>query len=406
MKNVCEPSVVENPSTPLPLDLTGFATPENVGEKAAWPVASCFHGGAFFEGIGDGFERLERRHEIINADVLDAWFPPSPQVEAALREHLPWLLRTSPPTGCEGMLRAIASARGVDVASLLPGAGSSDLIFRAFRHWLNSDSRALLLDPTYGEYAHVLEKVIGCRVDRFALSPEDDFELSVDRFERAARKGYDLIVQVNPNSPAGRHAPRAELAPALARLPESTRVWIDETYIDYVGAEKSFETIAAGSENVVVCKSMSKVYALSGARVAYLCGPEPVIAELRSITPPWVVGLPSQVAAVKALEDPDYYEGRYRETHELRRALASELLAMGWGVVPGCANFLLCRLPDSGCDAATLVTRCREKGLFIRDARNMGAMLGDRFVRVAVKDAADNRRMVEIMRMATGGNGS
>src|SRR5262245_14586102 len=42
--------------------------------------APCFHGGAFFETIGERFEALERRHDIINADVLDAWFPPSPRV--------------------------------------------------------------------------------------------------------------------------------------------------------------------------------------------------------------------------------------------------------------------------------------------------------------------------------------
>jgi len=38
--------------------------------------AACFHGGAFFEAIGAEFDHLERRHRIINADVLDAWFPP------------------------------------------------------------------------------------------------------------------------------------------------------------------------------------------------------------------------------------------------------------------------------------------------------------------------------------------
>jgi len=45
--------------------------------------AACFHGGAFFQAIGPGFESLERSQEIINADVLDAWFPPSPGVISA-----------------------------------------------------------------------------------------------------------------------------------------------------------------------------------------------------------------------------------------------------------------------------------------------------------------------------------
>ena len=217
MKTVSHDAPVVDGSVVSPCDSAERRTRERLTAAVASELTPCFHGGAFFEEIGDGFETLGRRREIINADVLDAWFPPSPLVEEALREHLPWLLRTSPPTGCEGMLRAIAKARGVDVSSLLPGAGSSDLIFRAFRHWLNGDSRVLLLDPTYGEYAHVLENVIGCRVDRFALSPDDDFELHVDRLEEVAGSGYDLIVLVNPNSPTGRHAARNR-RPARARI--------------------------------------------------------------------------------------------------------------------------------------------------------------------------------------------
>src|SRR5690606_32491248 len=74
--------------------------------------AACFHGGAFFEAIGERFEELERRHSIINADVLDAWFAPAPAVLQALHEELAWLLRTSPPTDCRGLIEKIAGARG------------------------------------------------------------------------------------------------------------------------------------------------------------------------------------------------------------------------------------------------------------------------------------------------------
>jgi histidinol-phosphate/aromatic aminotransferase/cobyric acid decarboxylase-like protein len=85
--------------------------------------------------------------------VLDAWFPPSPKVLAALTDYLPWLLRTSPPTGCEGLIETIAEVRGIRRENILPGAGSSDLIFRALRQWITPTSHALILDPTYSEYA-------------------------------------------------------------------------------------------------------------------------------------------------------------------------------------------------------------------------------------------------------------
>jgi len=144
----------------------------------------CFHGGAFFEAAGEAFETLYRSTEVINADVLDAWFPPAPGVVSAVQEYLPWLLKTSPPQDSKGLVQAIADTRGVPADSIAVGAGSSSLIYLAFREWLTRNSRVLLPDPTYGEYAHVLERVIGCR--REALPGDGDvaasagFELEAD----------------------------------------------------------------------------------------------------------------------------------------------------------------------------------------------------------------------------------
>ena len=359
--------------------------------------ARCFHGGAFFQSIGEDFADLERRHDVINADVLDAWFPPAPAVTEALNANLDWLLRTSPPTDCAGLITAIAEARGVQPANILPGAGSSDLIFRALRHWLRPESHVLILDPTYGEYAHVLEKVIDCTVDRLTLSAEDDYKVNLDRLSAALRDSYDLVVLVNPNSPTGRHVPRRELLSVLRSAPSIRRIWIDETYVEYAGEGESLETVASTSLNLIVCKSMSKVYALSGARVAYLCGAAHQLEGLRAITPPWVVGLPSQVAAVKALASPDHYRAKYRETHELRASMSHGLESPGWRVVPGIANFLLCELPKEGPKADAVVQASRQNGLFLRNVGTMGTAMDDCMIRLAVKDAATNRQMLEVL---------
>jgi GNAT superfamily N-acetyltransferase len=246
--------------------------------------AACFHGGDFFKAVGEGFETLERKDNIINADVLDAWFPPSPQVAAALKQHLEWLVKTSPPTGCDGLIEAIARARGVKPMNILPGAGSSDLIFRAFPRWLSSSSHVLILDPTYGEYAHAVEQVIGATVDRLLLSRKERYEVDLQRLQDAMRDRYDLVVLVNPNSPTGRHIPRQTLEKVLLGAPSETRIWVDETYVDFAGSEESLETFAVQTENVIVCKSMSKVYALSGLRVAYLCAGAHQLEGLRAVT--------------------------------------------------------------------------------------------------------------------------
>lgn len=361
---------------------------------------TCFHGGAFFEAIGETFQTLERRDSIINADVLDAWFPPAPGAVRAIEEHLPWLLRTSPPTDGRGLLRTIAETRGVPAESLALGAGSSSLVFLAFRQWLTPASRVLLPDPTYGEYAHVLERVIGCRTDRLRLPRSRGYRFDLEELlSRLRRQAYDLVVLVNPNNPTGHLIPGAVLASFLAAVPAHTRVWVDEAYVDYAGNDESVERLAAESENVVVCKSLSKVYALSGARAAYLCGPPALARELRSLTPPWAVSLPAQVAAVAALRDPGYHAERYRETAELRRELVAGLRQAlpGVEILEGMANYVLCLLPRRGPDAATLCERCRDRGVFLRDAGATSAVLGRHALRVAVKDEATNRRVVETL---------
>ena len=360
----------------------------------------CYHGGAFFDAIGATFDHLDRRHHVINADVLDAWFPPAPGVLNALSANLDWLARTSPPTQCEGLVAAIAQSRGVPSECVLPGAGSSDLIFRAFGRWLERDSRVLLLDPTYGEYAHVCEQVVCCTVERLPIERGNGYQVDLDLLRaRLQFGGFDLVVLVNPNNPTGQHVPRAALEAILLDVPASTAVWIDEAYLEYVGVDESLERFAVERPNVVVCKSLSKVYALSGMRAAYLCGSSELLAPLRLWTPPWVIGLPAQVAAVAALSDPAYYQDRYRVTHSLRRQLIAGLgrARPRWQVDDGVANFVLCNLPRTGPTATEVVEHCRSQGLFLRDVGAMGSNLGRHTLRIAVKDGAIQERMLSVL---------
>lgn len=377
---------------------------ERMEREIAWQIDGvpfavadgCYHGGASFDAIGDEFDRLESAEQVISADVLDAWFEPAPSVVEAVRHRLSFALRASPPSGSEGMRRAIARARDVPVESILPGAGSSDLIFEGLKAWTSRSSRVLVLDPMYGEYAHVLERVVGASVDRLSLRREQSYDIPLDQLREALTRGYDWVVLVNPNSPTGRHVPTKQLRELLAQAPASTRVWIDETYIDYTG-DASLERDAARSTNMVVCKSMSKAYALSGARAAYLCAPPPLVTELGRRCPPWAVSLPAQIAACEALRASEYYRQRWQETSVLRQELARALAGLGWDIVPGHANGLLCHLPVAGPDAAAVAAAVRQERLYVREVANMGTGLGPYALRVAVKDRETNRRMIDIL---------
>ncbi|MDX3454416.1 histidinol-phosphate transaminase [Streptomyces sp. ME02-8801-2C] len=363
----------------------------------------CEHGGASFTAIGTDFRSLGRRREVVAADVLDAWFPPAPGVRAALTEDPGWTARTSPPTGAEGLLAEIAASRALPAETLAVGAGSSDLIFRAFGRWLTPESRVLLMDPGYGEYAHVTERVIGCRVDRFRLRREDGWRIDPARLAAVVgAEHYDLVVVVNPNNPTGRHAPAAELRAVIAAAPARTRWWIDEAYLGYVDLGESLADLAATDPRVVVCTSLSKMYALSGMRAAYLVAEPVTAARLRRWTPPWPVSLPAQLAAVAALRDPAYYSDCWLRTHELRRRLAADLAGVDETVVveEGVANFLSVTLPPGGPSAAQVVNECRAHDVYLRDLSPLSPEYEGRTVRVAVRDTAENARIVAAFQTA------
>ena len=311
--------------------------------------------------------------DVVRADVLDAWYPPCPESVDALgqSDELARVLMTSTSPGCEDLVDAIARARSIpDASRIVLGAGSSDLIFRAMCAWLGPQSRAMIVSPAYGEYAHVLRHVVRCsRVDTCA--PND--------IEDVVSSGvYDIVIIVNPNSPTGAYEP--SLRDMVSSTHPRTLVWVDETYIDFVPRAESMEKTG----NVVVCKSMSKYYALSGARVAYLCGPPRFIERVRARTPPWVVSGPAQRVAFKALENPGYYTRRRAETIRLRDRLRASLLDAGLEpVVHGqTANFITAFSPR-----ADLAERCAAEGVLIRD---VSADFGRPAVRITVRPEIDD----------------
>ena len=133
--------------------------------------------------------------------------------------------------------------------------------------------------------------------------------------------------------------------------------------------------------------------------VAFRAAPACVHVEgLRAVTPPWAVGLVGRVAAVEALRDRAYCEGRWRETAALRDSLARGVAsALSAEIIPGVANFVPALVPPGGPSPADLVRGCRERGVFLRDFPDM-PRLEARALRIAVRDASGNDRILAALR--------
>jgi histidinol-phosphate/aromatic aminotransferase/cobyric acid decarboxylase-like protein len=250
----------------------------------------------------------------------------------------------------------------------------------------------------YGEHAHVLESLLGLDVVRFALEAEAGYRVDTGALLAEVRRTRPgLVVVVNPNSPTGQHWERSDVLRFLDGVPQETTILLDETYVEYAGFDQSVERDACRRANVLVLKSMSKVYALSGLRVGYLVGSPERVRELAKWMPPWAVSLPAQVAAVAALGDAAYYERRWAQTHRLREELARGVGKFPVRVFPSMANFVLVETPVS---AELVRQRMESQDVFVRNCDSMSARFEDRFLRIAVKRRAQNRRIVQALGVA------
>jgi histidinol-phosphate/aromatic aminotransferase/cobyric acid decarboxylase-like protein len=283
------------------------------------------------------------------------------------------------------------------VQNILTGGGSSDLMYLAFPNLLKKHAKVLLLNPTYGEYHFIFENLIQAQVDRFQLLKEDNFQINVERLIQTLHQNkYDIFVIVNPNNPTGQYLKPEQMKQIIHAIPKSTYIWIDETYIEYIDSSYSMEQVSVKEENVIVCKSMSKAYALSGTRCAYLVSNAKIIEQLSLFSPPWAVSLPAQIAGVNALKDPEYYKKCYQQTRNNKQQLMNNLMQNNnITIIQGNINSILCEFPLS-IDVDKIIQQCIEKNLFIRDVTNMGENWNYHGARIAIKDEQTNLKIAKI----------
>ena len=358
----------------------------------------CYHGGKSWDTSKFDFGI---RDTLVVADVLDSPFPPCPEALHVLREQLERCCQESPPTQCEELIETIAETRGVQSKHVAVSSGSSSLMFSFLPQLLTSTSKVLVLSPMYGEYSHILTHVIGCEMTNFVLHKENGFEIDADELIRQARQ-HDAVILVNPNSPTGVYC--SKMSKIVHQIQDESdsptrckMIWVDETYIDYIPEAQSLESLVDTNPSLIVCKSMSKCYALSGLRVAYAVSQK--VTELRRFIPPWAVSLPGQLAAVAALKNPTYYNEQYEIIHQQRTVLSDKLREQNFTVLPGVANFILTFLPEeTQHTSSTFIEACKQKGVFIRDAQNMGVTLGNNSVRFAIRSSGENERIIECVK--------
>ena len=293
-----------------------------------------------------------------------------------------------PDPQSRALLEAAESCYGVPADELVPANGTTEVLHLLPR--LAGLSRAVIPVPAYVDYeAACLGQGLGIR--RLRLDPEKAFALDWDRLE-ALLDQPGLVFLGQPNNPTGRTLSVEQIRLLAARHPESLFV-VDEAFADFIpGLER---LVAQRPENVLVLLSLTKFYAVPGLRLGLAAAAPSMAERIRTALPPWTVNHLAQTAGAGMLRDTDYRQKTRQSVQGWRQELTEGLSAIaGLTVFPAEANFLLCRLDQSGLDASELAGRLlRDDSLIIRTCGNFSG-LDHSYFRVAVRNRRENERLI------------
>jgi histidinol-phosphate aminotransferase len=345
-----------------------------------------------FDDIDEAKLNLERRarrqeekrlalERLPDLDLSGTEWPELPHSEVvnAAIARARGLVNRYPDRHAAGVRRLLAERHGVAPEQIALGNGAAELLQSAALALLSPGSELLTPWPSYPLYpllaAHAGAQPV------FAQNGLGG---------RIATERTRVLVICNPNDPTGAYLPSDELETLLAALPEHVHVLLDEALVHFQDAEDvdACLRLIDAFPRLLVVRTFSKIYGLSGLRAGYAVGSDPEL--LAAVAPVLGVNALTQAALEHALRTGDAeIERRRRAVAAERSRLTDGLRALGADVSDSQANFLWLRAPGRSGDA--LAQALRRQGVIVAPGGPLGA---DDHVRVGVLNAAATDRVL------------
>lgn len=310
-----------------------------------------------------------------------------------------------PPTGDHGLgchrypepqpaalVEVLARLYGVRREQLLVGRGSDEAIDLLVRAFCRAGRDAILIQPpTFGMYA-VCARVQDAGVIEVPLRA--DCTLDVEAVLGALTDAVKLVFVCTPNNPSGAVVPRADIVRLASALAGRALLVVDEAYVEFADTG-SVTALIDQHENLAVLRTLSKAWALAGARIGCLLARAEVVALLRRIMPPYPLPRPCVEAALLALSGwgQANARGHIKILRAERARMAAALAALPGvrEVLPSQANFLAVRFVQAEAAWQSL----RETGIVVRDVRRYPGLADA--LRITLGTPDENDRVLAVL---------
>ncbi|MDX9857274.1 MAG: histidinol-phosphate transaminase [candidate division Zixibacteria bacterium] len=298
---------------------------------------------------------------------------PSPMALTALAKAAGELHRYVDPRAAD-LVAKLAPRINKSPKQIIFGHGTDALLGYIVNAFSYEGDKVLTSEGTFiGIYVNTTK--LGRRIRQVALK---NYGFDLDAIADAISGDTRIIYLANPNNPTGTMFTDREFTAFMDRIPSDILVILDEAYAAYAMEHEGYpDGLSYDYENVIVTRTLSKVYGLAGLRVGYAVGPETLIQDLYKVKLPFEPNSFAQAAAIAALDDEEFLR-RTLETNRRSLAMLNEGLdRLGLEHVPTYANFIMLLLPSQE-TARQFYEHCLDRGLIIRPIAPFGIPNGIR----------------------------
>jgi histidinol-phosphate aminotransferase len=294
---------------------------------------------------------------LVKLNTNENPYGPSPKVIEALKAEAADTLRLYPDPNSDALKAAIADAYDLSPDQVFVGNGSDEVLAHVFQALLKHSKPLLFPDITYSFYP-VYCGLYG--IDYQTVPLAEDFSINIDDYNRS----NGAIIFPNPNAPTGIPLALTKIEQLLQSNPESVVV-VDEAYVDF-GTESAVALIKQ-YPNLLVTHTLSKARSLAGLRVGYAMGSPDLIEALIRVKDSfnsYPIDRFASAGAIAAIQDSEYFEKTCKQVIATRDALVSDLVKLGFEVLPSGANFIFAKHPAWA--GAELTAKLRERSIIVR----------------------------------------
>jgi histidinol-phosphate aminotransferase len=303
-----------------------------------------------------------------------------------------------PDASCYALVQRLSDLWGAPKNTIAIGNGSDELIDFLVRIYCLPGDGILTSEAAFVAYS---VRASASRVQTYRTPLMSGYKADLKKMSQFLKENQEakrirLVFIPNPNNPTGTYHSDAEIAEFLKEWGGSDDVLIvfDEAYTEFVRA-KDYQSTAkylATYKNVVVLKTLSKIYGLAGFRVGVLLGPADTVEIINRVRTPFNVNELAQVAALAAIDDKDFVKKTCEVTWAGLDYFYQELKSLGLPFTESQGNFVMF---DTKRDAKLVDQALLKRGIIMRPLLNYGFPTE---LRLSVGLAEENRKAMAALK--------